>query len=63
MSFLTTFVSRVLLATGLRKKPAAMPKRSDPCPCGSGKTFKECHLNEVLKDARAAKAKKERTTS
>ena len=61
MSFLGTLVTRLLLATGLRKKPKAMPKRSDPCPCGSGKTFKDCHLNEVLKEARAAKAKK--TTS
>lgn len=58
MTFLSTALSRLLLATGLRKKPAAMPKRSDPCPCGSGKTFKDCHLPQVLKEARAAKAKK-----
>ncbi|MBS1152584.1 MAG: motif [Myxococcaceae bacterium] len=57
MSFLSGLVSRVLLATGLKKKPAAMPKRSDPCPCGSGKTFKDCHLPQVLKEARAAKGK------
>ena len=63
MSFLKSLVSRVMLATGLRKKPAAMPKRSDPCPCGSGKTFKDCHLNEVLKDARAAKEKAKKATS
>ncbi len=61
MSPFSTLLSRFLLASGLRKKPAALPKRSDPCPCGSGKTFKDCHLNEVLKEARAAKAKK--TTS
>jgi hypothetical protein len=58
MSSLSTLFTRLLLVTGLKKKPAAMPKRSDPCPCGSGKTFKECHLNEVLEKARAAKGKK-----
>ena len=58
MGFLSTFVTRLMLATGLRKKPAAMPKRSDPCPCGSGKTFKDCQLPQVLKEARAAKEKK-----
>lgn len=21
--------------------------RNDPCPCGSGKKFKRCHLNDV----------------
>ena len=58
MSALSTFFTRILLATGLKKKPAAMPRRSDPCPCGSGKTFKDCHLPQVLKEAREAKAKK-----
>jgi uncharacterized protein YchJ len=61
MSFLKTAFTRFLFATGLRKKPTTMPKRSDPCPCGSGKTFKDCHLPQALEEARAAKAKK--TTS
>ncbi len=53
MSFLSGIVTKVLLATGLKKKPAAMPKRSDPCPCGSRKIFKDCHLKQVLAEARA----------
>jgi len=57
MSFLSGIVTKVLLATGLKKKPAAMPKRSDPCPCGSRKIFKDCHLKQVLAEARAAKTK------
>ena len=63
MSALSTFLTRILLATGLRKKPAAMPKRSEPCPCGSGKIFKDCHLPQVLKEAREAKAKSPPPTS
>jgi hypothetical protein len=63
MSHFSTFFTRILRATGLRKKPAAMPKRSDPCPCGSGKIFKDCHLPQVLKEAREAKAKKPPVTS
>lgn len=58
MSFLSGVVTKFMLATGLRKKPAAMPKRSDPCPCGSGKIFKDCHLPQVLAEARAAKEAK-----
>ena len=56
MSALKTLFTKFLFAAGLRKKPTKMPKRSDPCPCGSGKTFKDCHLNEALAEARAAKA-------
>ncbi|NNJ11584.1 preprotein translocase subunit SecA [Chloroflexales bacterium ZM16-3] len=26
------------------RKQVAMPGRNDPCPCGSGKKFKNCHL-------------------
>ncbi len=26
------------------RKNVAMPGRNDPCPCGSGKKFKQCHL-------------------
>ncbi len=58
MSFLARAWTRLLLATGLRKKPAALPKRQDPCPCGSGKAFKDCHLEDALKAARAARAKR-----
>ncbi len=53
-----SLLDKILFATGLKKKPATMPKRSDPCPCGSGKIFKDCHLPQVLAEARAAKAKK-----
>lgn len=24
--------------------------RNDPCPCGSGKKFKKCHLGRVIDD-------------
>ncbi len=57
MSFLSAFVTKVLFATGLKKKPTAIPRRSDPCPCGSGKIFKDCHLQQALAEARAAKEK------
>ena len=31
------------------------PGRNDPCPCGSGKKFKDCHYLEVQKNLRTAK--------
>ena len=44
--------------------PPKLPKvgRNDPCPCGSGKKFKNCHFEEVeaagLAQQNAAIAKK-----
>ena len=36
--------------------------RNDPCPCGSGKKYKKCHLaeDEAAKHAELAKAAEER---
>ena len=31
----------------IRKFAAAKPGRNAPCPCGSGKKYKRCHLDEV----------------
>lgn len=28
------------------RRPAGIPKRNDPCPCGSGKKHKKCCLNQ-----------------
>lgn len=25
-----------------------LPGRNDKCPCGSGKKFKKCHINDVV---------------
>ncbi len=52
-----SFVGRALVALKLRKPPPkTLPRRSDPCPCGSGQKFKDCHLRQVLAEARAKKA-------
>ena len=32
--------------------------RNDPCPCGSGKKYKNCHLDKDEAAARTARAKK-----
>ena len=32
-----------LIATLTRPKVDAPPSRNAPCPCGSGKRYKECH--------------------
>ena len=32
----------------------AKPGRNDPCPCGSGKKYKQCHLGLANDPARAA---------
>ncbi|MEG3639129.1 SEC-C metal-binding domain-containing protein [Magnetococcus sp. PR-3] len=32
-----------------RQAPAPKIGRNDPCPCGSGKKFKSCHINEAEK--------------
>ena len=29
--------------TGLRLEPLPPPQRNQPCPCGSGKKYKQCH--------------------
>ncbi len=34
--------------------PAVRPGRNDPCPCGSGKKFKKCHLGAYEANERAA---------
>jgi preprotein translocase subunit SecA len=36
------------------KQPAG---RNDPCPCGSGKKYKNCHLDADEKKAREARSK------
>ncbi len=33
-----------------------MPKRTDPCPCKSGKPFKYCHLKQMLAERKAKRA-------
>lgn len=35
----------------------ATPGRNDPCPCGSGKKYKQCHLAADEAKQRAARAK------
>lgn len=48
-----------------RERLASMPKqpyrreeprvgRNDPCPCGSGKKYKKCHMGKDLDDAAAS---------
>ncbi len=37
--------------------PKKAPGRNDPCPCGSGKKYKQCHLDADEKAAREARAK------
>jgi len=34
-----------------------VPGRNDPCPCGSGKKYKNCHLDKDEAAARDARAK------
>jgi hypothetical protein len=36
---------------------SATPGRNDPCPCGSGKKYKQCHLAADEAKARAAREK------
>ena len=33
-----------LAGKSARRKGPALPGRNDPCPCGSGKKFKQCHM-------------------
>ncbi|MBI5501083.1 MAG: SEC-C domain-containing protein [Deltaproteobacteria bacterium] len=33
---------------------APSPRRNDPCPCGSGKKFKHCHLGKPMAVPEAA---------
>jgi hypothetical protein len=37
--------------------PANPPGRNDPCHCGSGRKYKQCHLDKDEAAARAARAK------
>ena len=37
--------------------PKKLPGRNEPCHCGSGKKYKQCHLEEDEKSAREARAK------
>lgn len=34
----------------------ARPGRNDPCHCGSGRKYKQCHLQQDETDARASRA-------
>jgi hypothetical protein len=36
--------------------PKKAPGRNDPCPCGSGKKYKQCHLDKDEAAAREARA-------
>ncbi len=36
--------------------PKKAPGRNDPCHCGSGKKYKQCHLDQDEAAARAARA-------
>jgi hypothetical protein len=36
-----------------------VPGRNDPCPCGSGKKYKQCHLDKDEAARRKALAKKQ----
>lgn len=29
-----------------------LPGRNEPCPCGSGKKFKKCCINKIIKEYR-----------
>jgi hypothetical protein len=37
--------------------PTPPPGRNDPCHCGSGKKYKQCHLDKDQASARSARAK------
>lgn len=43
------------VAQTVRKDLWSNVGRNDPCPCGSGKKFKDCHFLEVQKNAHTAK--------
>ncbi len=47
-----------LVARARRPDPAPAPHvgRNDPCPCGSGKKFKQCHLGREAELSRGARA-------
>jgi hypothetical protein len=42
---------------GAEDDVAANPGRNDPCPCGSGKKYKQCHLGADEAKEREARAK------
>ncbi len=39
--------NRKQLEIDIRKCLLEKPGRNDPCPCGSGKKYKKCHLNII----------------
>jgi hypothetical protein len=41
----------------VQSETKAIPGRNDPCHCGSGKKYKNCHLDKDEAAARAARAK------
>jgi hypothetical protein len=41
----------------LETETKKLPGRNDPCHCGSGKKYKNCHLDQDEAAARAARAK------
>jgi preprotein translocase subunit SecA len=43
---------QVKVAQTVRKDMWSNVGRNDPCPCGSGKKFKDCHYREVMKAQR-----------
>jgi len=52
---LWTLFEDPLASPGERRVPAARhprPGRNDPCPCGSGKKYKRCHLEADEREAR-----------
>jgi uncharacterized protein YecA (UPF0149 family) len=46
----------VKVAQTVRKDLWSNVGRNDPCPCGSGKKFKDCHYREVMKAQRTVGA-------
>ena len=40
-------------AAGPFRKGFREPGRNEPCPCGSGKKFKHCHLEQLTAGVRA----------
>jgi len=38
-------IGSVTKSVGLPAEASAKAGRNDPCPCGSGKKYKKCHMN------------------
>jgi hypothetical protein len=47
----------VIEYTGMTTTKVARPGRNEPCPCGSGRKYKQCCLDKDEAEARAAQAK------